>query len=384
MKKKNTKKIIITGGHHTSALPVIKKLRSLNIDIDILWLGHKYSLKGDKNPSLEFIEISEMGIPFINLKAGKIYKNLDVFNLIKIPLSFFQALIEIIKFKPNVILSFGGYLSVPVVISGWILGVPVITHEQTVVVGYANKLVSIFARKILISWPSSEKYFPKDKLVFSGIPLRKEIFVRRSNAFNFENDLPVVFILGGKTGSHLINMLVLNNIERMLSICNIIHQTGDNSVHEDYSKLINKYEEIKNVIKGRYYVRKFILEDEIGEAYKKSTLVVSRSGAHTLAELLILEKPSLLIPIPWVSHNEQNENAKFIKKVGLSEILEEKNIIPVDFYDCIKTMLINIHQYKLNDPSIQKFIKQDSTDIICNEILKLIYCHNTNEFILSS
>ncbi len=374
-----SKKIVITGGHHSSALPVIERLRSIDKNLEIIWFGHKYSLKGDKNSTLEFIEISGMGIPFISLNAGKVYKSFNIFSLIKIPIGFFQAFFNLLKFKPNVILSFGGYLAVPVVISGWALGIPTITHEQTVVVGYANKVIAFFAKKILISWPTSGKYFSKEKVVYSGIPLRKEIFISKSNGFTFENSFPVVCVMGGKTGSHSINQLVLDSMEKTLSFCNIIHQTGDNSVYGDYEKLVNRYEKAKaeptisskTNVKGKYYARKFILENEIGEAYSKANLVISRCGAHTIAELLALEKPSLLIPIPWVSHNEQNENARILKGAGLSEIIEEKDLLKIDFSKYIEQMLIDINKYKLNDLSIRKLIKQDAVEIICNEVLEL-------------
>ena len=367
-----SKKIVITGGHHSSALPVIERLRSIDRNIEIIWFGHKYSLRGDKSPTLEFIEISGMDIPFINLNAGKVYRNFNIFKLFKVPLGFFQAFFSLFRLKPNVILSFGGYLAVPVVISGWLLGIPVVTHEQTVVVGYANKLISFFAKKILISWPTSEKHFPKEKIMYSGIPLRKEIFISKSNAITVENNLPVVYVTGGKSGSHLINQLILDNMEKILTVCNVIHQTGNNSVYGDYERLVNKYEEIRSIVKGSYYARKFILEGEIGEIYSKANLVISRSGAHVTAELLALEKPSLLIPIPWVSHNEQYENAKILKNAGLSEILEEKDLLKKDFSEYIKQTLTNIDKYKLNDLSIKNLIKQDAAEVICKEVLKLI------------
>ena len=367
-----SKKIVITGGHHSSALPVIERLRSIDRNIEIIWFGHKYSLRGDKSPTLEFIEISGMDIPFINLNAGKVYRNFNIFKLFKVPFGFFRAFFSLFRLKPNVILSFGGYLAVPVVISGWLLGIPVVTHEQTVVVGYANKLISFFAKKILISWPTSEKHFPKEKIMYSGIPLRKEILISKSNAITVENNLPVVYVMGGKTGSHLINNLILNNMEKILTVCNVIHQTGNNSVYGDYERLVNKYEEIRSIVKGSYYARKFILEGEIGEIYSKANLVISRSGAHVTAELLALEKPSLLIPIPWVSHNEQYENAKILKNAGLSEILEEKDLLKKDFSEYIKQTLTNINKYKLNDLSIKNLIKQNAAEVICKEVLKLM------------
>ena len=198
-------KIVITGGHHTSALPIIHKLKSQLDDLEIMWIGHKYSVYGDKSETLEYKEISALGIDFFDLKAGKLYKTFDPIRLAKIPFGFVQAFYFLLKIKPDVIMSFGGYLAAPVVLAGWVLRIPSLTHEQTVVVGYANKFISKLVRKILVSWARSQKYFPKSKTVLTGLPLRNAIFSAHTERFNVNPDLPTVYITGGKTGSHILN-----------------------------------------------------------------------------------------------------------------------------------------------------------------------------------
>lgn len=359
-------KIVITGGHHSSAVPVIKKLRESYPQAELIWFGHKFSALGDKNPTLEFHEITALGLPFYHIHAGKFYRTFNIKRLAKIPYGFFQCLGLLTKLKPDAILSFGGYIAVPTVLAGRVLGIPSVTHEQTVVAGWANQLISKVAQKVLISWRESEKYFPKDKVEFVGLPLRKEIFEIQSNNFVFDNILPVVYITTGKIGSHIINRTVGECLAELLKVCNIIHQVGDNSVYNDFEKLDKLYEEIKRggrsandpaprfsggglseqtpaprEVPGIYYPRKFVLEDEIGEAYGKADLVVSRSGAHTTAELLALKKRCLLIPIPWVSHNEQNENAKLLVDAGLGVILSEKDLSAQALVRTIKEMLID-------------------------------------------
>ena len=137
-------KIVITGGHHSSALPVINNLRERFSDVEIYWIGHRYSMKGDINPTLEYKEITDLGIPFFDLKAGKLYKTYNLGRLLKIPLGLVQATFLLLKIRPDVILSFGGYLAAPVVIAGNALRIPSLTHEQTVTAGYSNKLISFF------------------------------------------------------------------------------------------------------------------------------------------------------------------------------------------------------------------------------------------------
>jgi len=292
-------KIVITGGHHSSALPVIEEFRSKYPGTEIHWFGHRRSAASDKHDSLEFKEITSLNIPFYDLKAGKVYKTFNIIRLLRVPLGFLQACKWLLKIKPDVILSFGGYLAVPTVISGWFLGIPSITHEQTVVVGYANKLLSKFVKKICIGWKDSEKFFPASKVIYSGVPLRKSVFEIGSDSFNSDNNLPTIYITAGKAGSHTINEVVKEALPELLSICNVIHQSGDHSKFNDYDQLEMIYKEVGGLANGKLYLRKFVMDDEIGEAFNKASVVVSRSGAHTITELLALEKPCVLIPIPW-------------------------------------------------------------------------------------
>jgi len=320
-------KLVITGGHHTGALPVIKKLRESCPDAQIYWFGHRFSAQGDKNPTLEFHEITALNIPFYSIHAGKFYKTKNLKRLAKIPFGFFQCLFLLIKLKPNAILSFGGYIAVPTVLAGWVLGIPSVTHEQTVVAGWANRLISRVVKKVLISWKESAKYFPKGKTILVGLPLREEINQVKSNSFEVNKDLPTIYVTAGKTGSHVLNEVVGKCLTNLLDHCNVIHQCGDNSVFCDFAKL----SEIKAALgktNGRYFLQKFIFNNEIGEVYSKCDLVVSRSGANTTAELLTLKKKCVLIPIPWVSHNEQHENAKILVDAGLGIVLPEKNLSP--------------------------------------------------------
>lgn len=318
-------KIVITGGHHSSALPVIKKLREQYPEVQLYWFGHKFSAQGDRNPTLEFHEITSINIPFYHINAGKFYRTLNLKRLIKIPYGFFQCLVLLAKIKPDLILSFGGYIAVPTVLAGRMLGIPSITHEQTVVAGWANLLISKFAKKILISWEQSAKYFPEKKTVFVGLPIRKEIFESVSKNVAVNDQLPTIYITAGKIGSHIINQVVGECLGELLSFCNVIHQCGDNSVYKDFARLTKVYSDLGTTA-GKYNLRRFVFEDEIGEAFTKSFVVVARAGAHTTAELLALKKPCLLIPIPWVSHNEQYENAKLLVNAGLGTVLPEKDL----------------------------------------------------------
>jgi len=363
-------KILITGGHHSSALPVIKKLKKEHKDAQMYWVGHKHSLKGDKRSTLEYIEITELGIPFYNLHAGKFYKTYDPIRLLKIPFGFLQSMFILLKVRPNIILSFGGYLAVPIVLVGKLFGIKSLTHEQTLVTGYANKLISKYANKVLISWPDSAKYFPEDKVVYTGIPLREEIFQPGKDTLELNTKLPTIYITGGKTGSHNVNVLVSEVLDDLLTVCNVIHQCGDNSNFNDFEMLNDKYKKLIDK-PGKYIIKKFIMEGEIGEVFDKSSLIISRSGAHIISVIISLEKPSLLIPISWVSHNEQVKNAELVKEYGLAEVLEEEGLTPQHLLNKIRDMLSHIKDYKIKDKELKRELLKDSASLIVDEIFNL-------------
>lgn len=363
-------KLVITGGHHSSALPVIRKLKESHPDIEIYWFGHKHSLKGSTSATLEYEEITALGVPFYDLKAGKLYRTYDIKRLLKVPLGVIHAKILLFKLKPDLILSFGGYLAAPTVIAGWMLGIPSITHEQTVVAGHSNRLISRFAKKILVSWPQSQKYYPADKVVLTGIPLRHEIFESAGDIFQLNSTLPTVYITGGKTGSHVLNLTVGTALNELLQKYNVIHQTGSHSQLNDRQMLEEKYASLEPRPQGAYIVKEFVYGNEVGEAYTKANVVVARSGAHTTAEILALEKPAVLIPIPWVSHNEQMENAKMVESAGLGVIVEEKDLRSESLLDAIGKMVSAPENFKLKDRSFKEAVSLDTAAVIVNEILK--------------
>jgi UDP-N-acetylglucosamine--N-acetylmuramyl-(pentapeptide) pyrophosphoryl-undecaprenol N-acetylglucosamine transferase len=363
-------RLVITGGHHSSAIPVILELKKNHPDTEIIWIGHKYSLAGDKNETLEYKEITGMGIEFIELKTGKFYKNANIKSMSKIFSGLMTAKNILSNKKPDVVLSFGGYIAVPVVIAAWLQNIPTLTHEQTLVVGYANKVISLFAKRVMISFEESAKFFNPNKVVFTGIPLRQSITEVRSTNFVTDNDLPYIYVTGGKSGSHIINEVLGDSLDILLTKFNVIHQCGDYSVEKDYDKLNSIYTQIQNNVPGKYFLRKFVLEDEIGEAFNKASIVVSRSGAHIISELAYLNKPSILIPIPWVSHNEQNLNAQYLKNKGLAEIIQEKYLTPKNLVELLQEMRGTLEGYQLigNVPAF----KQNAAFLITDEIFKVL------------
>lgn len=363
-------KLVITGGHHSSALPVINRIKEKKLNIDVLWVGHKHSFTDDVNENLEYKEITSLGIEFYELNASKVYKKFNPKILINIPKSILNSLRYLYKNKPDLILSFGGFLAVPVVIGGWFLGIPTITHEQTAVTGYANRVIALFAKRILVSWKESEKYFPAQKVIFSGIPLRESLYTKREDIFVADNLLPYIYITAGKTGSVKFNDVVLSALPELLMYCNVIMQCGDYSETNHYQKISEQYAKIKHGVTGKLFLRKFVMDDEIGTAFSRAALVVSRAGAHTISEILALRKPALLIPIPWVSHNEQVKNAQIIVKNSLGEIMKESDLTGTNLVEKVKGMLRTISRYDYKGAINYKEVSRNAADVILQEVLK--------------
>lgn len=358
-------RIIITGGHHSCALVVAKDL--VKKGHQIFWLGHKYSMWGDKNVSAEYLEVSKAKIPFFELQAGKFQKTLNLFKLVRLPLGFVQALFYLLKIKPELIVSFGGYLAVPVVIVGWILRIPSVTHEQTMVAGLGNKLISLFVKKIFISWPQKKKYYPSKKTVLTGLPLRKEIFIKKTKKYEFKEDLPTVYVTGGKQGSHVINQAVFEVLDKLLEKYNVIHQCGLSSLHNDYQIGKGKREKGKEKWE-RYKVVDYIFPEDIGAVFAEADLVVGRAGAHIIYELAALGKPAVLIPLPILYGDEQTGNAKLLEEIGLAKILPQKDLTGESLYQCINLLIQNIEKYKKAGGKAKKLVILDATEKIIREI----------------
>lgn len=366
-----TRRLLFTGGHHNSALAVASYLKSQHPDGEIYWLGHRCSMAGDRRESAEYLEVTAAGIPFYDLKAGKLYNLTNPLRVLKILGGFGQALVLLLKIRPTLIVSFGGYLAVPVVIVGWLLRIPSVTHEQTVVAGYANRLLARFAGKVLLSWPQSERYYPSQKVVVTGLPLRED-FLKLAASRPLPRPprgRPVVLVTGGKQGAHALNLAVREALADLLSEMEIIHQTGRSSLFDDFGQAQSQRESLETSLKRSYRVRSYVTGSEWTKLFSEADLVVSRSGAHTTSELLLLGKPALLIPHPRTHHEEQLKNAQYLKEAGLAEILEQKDLTGETLARSIRRMLKNLNSYQVK-PGYD--LIRDGTERVAAEILKLI------------
>jgi UDP-N-acetylglucosamine--N-acetylmuramyl-(pentapeptide) pyrophosphoryl-undecaprenol N-acetylglucosamine transferase len=352
-----SKTILFTGGHHNSALVVAKQLKAQGHNI--LWAGHKFTMRGDINVSAEYQEVTQAGFPFYELKTGKFYRVSNPLEYIKIAMGFLQAFIYLLQSKPDLIFSFGGYLSVPIVIAGWVLRIPSVTHEQTVTAGWANHAVTPFVKKIFLTHQSSLKNYPKEKSVVVGLPLRPSLLEKTSLR---KPKRPLIYITCGKQGSHTINKSIFPLIPELVEKYQVIHQTGAHTHVNDQDKARRVKASLPKTLRPRYKHKPYYFESEATRFLKTASLIISRSGAHITYELLLLGKRSVVIPIPWVSHNEQHKNAELLKRLGRTVILKEKDLTPETLKEAIQEAL------KLPKKKKPTSIKNNATELIIKQL----------------
>ena len=350
-------KIVIVGGHLSPALAVIEKLK----DEDVFYIGRKYSFEGDQALSLESREIEKLNITFFALNTARLQRKFTKHtlpSLIKFPNGFIQAYKILKKIRPDIVLGFGGYLFLPVALAAVVLKIPIVIHEQTLEAGFTNKLVAKFAKKICVSWPSSEKFFPKEKAVLTGNPLRQEIINAKNNA-NKINAIPLVYITGGSAGAHALNLLVEETLDQLLQKCSVVHQTGGSEVYRDFERL-EKRQSL------RYKCQKFFTAKEMATFMSEADLVVGRAGINTVTELVYLQKPSFLIPLPFGQKNEQLKNAEYIKSLHLGEFVEQQSLTPDLFVSTIFSMLNNLAGYRSEKQVLAKDAAEKIAGVLKN------------------
>jgi len=379
-------KIMIIGGHMTPAFAVIDELNTQGY-YNVVWVGHAHNQMGSTNLSQEYKIATSRNIPFVDLKTGKLYRtwNLSTFknaitSLINIPLGFIRAYKILKREQPKLIFSFGGYLAVPIAISAYIQKIPITTHEQTIVTGLANRIIGRFCNKIFISWAENEEVFPKYKTYFTGNPIRKCIFTVQSQNINFYNNLPIIAVTGGNQGSQIINETITKLLPTILNEYNVVHQTGNSTLTQDYEKAIAFKANLPDELADRYLPKEFFGENEIGEVLKKSSIIISRAGLNFVLEYMALNKSCILIPIHNSSGDEQLSNAKHLEKLGLAKIIKQTEFTPEILNKKIFEITderrrgLNTKGELWNQTLVQSrmYIKKDAAEKIVNESIALM------------
>ncbi|MBK24217.1 MAG: UDP-N-acetylglucosamine--N-acetylmuramyl-(pentapeptide) pyrophosphoryl-undecaprenol N-acetylglucosamine transferase [Halobacteriovorax sp.] len=311
-----TYEIIFTGGGSGGhVMPTVTLLNEIKDKYRIGYIG---------GSGIEKELIGSLGLSFHTISTGKLRRYISLENLIdvfKVIKGIFDSLFVLLRTsnKKTLVFSTGGFVTVPVVLAAWLLGRRIYIHEQTTQVGLANKIASKFASKVFVSFEDSLKYFPKEKTLVSGYPLRAELFDPSKKPIQYEgmtineSTKPLLFITGGGNGSKLVNDLIKENLEDLQKKYFIVHQVG--------KAFIDEY---KNLKSEKYYPVAFV-GSEMTDLYKWADIIISRAGAGTVCELIALNKRSIFIPLKIAQKNEQFHNAKEAEsKIGSLVITEDE------------------------------------------------------------
>ncbi len=314
------KTIVITGGHHNSALVVAQEL--VKRGHKVVWIGHRHSSRGDIQDSAEYLEVTSAQIPFHDLLAGKLV--FDLHELLRLPSGYYSARKILQKIRPHAILSFGGYLGGTVAIAGKVLGIPIYLHEQTITAGRANKLIGRLAKRIYLTWPESAQHFNSSKILVVGLPLRTSILSAKPKSL-FTRKKPTLLVMGGKQGAHILNQFVFSHLTDLLTHVNVVHQTGTNSTTRDYERALALQDSLASLA-DCYLPLGYITESEIGTYLRSADYYFGRSGAHITYELAVLGLPALLVPLMSTHDQEQLKNAHVLSKANLGIVLAQSEL----------------------------------------------------------
>jgi UDP-N-acetylglucosamine--N-acetylmuramyl-(pentapeptide) pyrophosphoryl-undecaprenol N-acetylglucosamine transferase len=330
--------ILITGTHLTPALELIRQLQNdSKTDWQIHYIGRSSNSNDPKDISIESIIIPKENVKFYSIPCGKLDRRFLPNTIAGIPKTisgFIQAFKLIKKIKPNIIVSFGGYVSVPVVINGWIKHITSITHEQTLTNSLTTKINSLFVNKVALSFENQNqvKQLNQNKVVVTGNLLRYDLFNSKISKPNpqFSTQKPTIYITAGNQGSHFINSAVTEILPELKKF-QVIHQTGK-ADYLNLKKLESKY--------PYYFSFDYLDTSYLTWIIHNSDILISRSGANTSQEIFAFNKKSILIPLPKSQQNEQLLNALWVKEKlpNTTIILPQEKLTPQKLLFSIKSL----------------------------------------------
>ncbi|MBF6214750.1 undecaprenyldiphospho-muramoylpentapeptide beta-N-acetylglucosaminyltransferase [Nocardia puris] len=311
-----------TGGHVFPALAVARELRARDNSTRVLWLGQA--------DSLEQQTAAADGIEFATVAVGKLRRDrnplrmlnrANVTDMARVPIGVAQAVRRLRAFAPDVVLTTGGYVAVPVGVAAGVVRVPLVVHEQTVGLGLANKVLARIATAVAVTSEASVAVLPPRaaaRAVVTGNPVRESVLTGSAAAAlerfggGFDPGLPTVLVTGGAQGAHQINTALAETLESLLAQANVIHQAGA----ADLSALQETAAALPGEVSGRYVVVDFIDGAGMADALASADVVVCRAGAGTIAELTALGKAAVLIPLASSAGGEQARAARLLERAG--------------------------------------------------------------------
>ena len=302
-----------TGGHLFPAVATAEKVMTAMPGSRVLFIGTRRKLDRD---SLERYGFSVETIHSYGLKGKSIIELIKA--LLVLPLSLIESCYHVLRFKPDVVMGVGGYVTGPVVAAAWMLRKPTLIHEQNSVPGLANRLLGRLVDRICLSLPRSERFFPAGKTAVTGNPVRRAI-IESGAAPRAKTGPKTLLVLGGSQGAQAVNRLMVEAVTGRagdFSSIRLIHQTGsidEQVVSRAYAELGLEHQV------GAFFT-------DMAELYRQADLIVSRAGATTLAEISVVGTPAVLIPYPFAADNHQEQNGAWYAESGAAVLFLEKDL----------------------------------------------------------
>ena len=361
------KRVIIsgggTGGHIFPAISIANALRKIDPETEILFVGAEGRMEMEKIPAAGYRII---GLPVAGLYRRLTLKNISV--LIKLLKSLNKAKKVIKEFSPDVVVGVGGYASGPVLRQAGRMGIPTLIQEQNSYAGVTNRLLAKRASVICVAYDGMEKYFPAEKIIKTGNPVRqnfdnlKKLETEALLFFNLKKEFPVILVLGGSLGAGSINNSLSENINILRdSDCQWLWQTGK-----------HYFENVKALVSLSFSenisVHGFI--NRMDYAYAAADIIVSRAGAGTISELCLVGKPVILIPSPNVAEDHQTKNAKALSDKNAAILITDDQAVKTIVNESIR-LISDKNKRDLLSENILKMADRDADIRIAEEVLKL-------------
>lgn len=354
MSDKANKKIVLTGGgsagHVTPNIALIPALKKAGYEI--YYIG---SYNGIEKKLIE-----DYNIPYFGIATGKLRRYFDPKNFtdpFRVLKGFTEAVKLLRRIKPDVVFSKGGFVSVPVVRAAGALKIPYLVHESDMTPGLANKLSMAGAKKICCNFPETMRLLPADKAVLTGTPIREELGLGSKEVgkelCGFEDDKPVLMVIGGSLGAQSVNETVRYALPRLLPYFNVVHICGK-----------EKMDNLKLTVPG--YKQFEYVKNELKDIFAMADIVVSRAGANSICELLALKKPNILIPLSTKSsRGDQMLNARSFEQQGFSLVIDNDDLDEDILVETIEDLYKNREKYIEN-------MNKSNLHSATNTIVKLI------------
>jgi len=356
-----------TGGHIYPALALMNRIKEKYPDSEFLYVGTERGL--------ESTIVRKAGVAFKSVEIQGLRRSLSLENVrtVYLMIKSISDSKKIIKaFQPDVVIGTGGYVCAPVLFAASRLGVPAIIHEQNSVAGVTNKFLSRFVDKICICFEDARNDFSQyaDKIVYTGNPRAQEVATMTEKAslndYHLQNGIPTVLIFGGSRGAAKLNVSFVQAYPLFKDKpYQVILVTGETHFEKVSKQIESLGEHLVNVTVLPYV-------HEMPQLFKSTDLIVSRSGATTLTELMALGLPSILIPSPYVTNNHQQKNAESLVNNGAAEMILEKDLHAKSLFAAIDRLMLNNSARKEMAFQAKRMGITDASDRIIQVILAII------------